>query len=154
MRIAQISAPALVALATAGCAQQHADYYALDSVTHQPVAVVQRYTPAAYAKPRYAKAVQRPATTAPSGRGLFNEFAENRNEPANPQPHHARHAYAPRPAARPADARNRVQPSYAQAQERSYGHPEQAPYPPPNHGAAATYTAVAQSNPFQQARWY
>ena len=100
MRIAQISAPALVALATAGCAQQHADYYALDSVTHQPVAVVQRYTPAAHAKPRY------------------------------------------------------VQPSYAQAQERSYGHPEQAPYPPPNHGAAATYTAVAQSNPFQQARWY
>lgn len=192
MRVAQILTPALLALATAACAHQQANYYALDSTAHQPVPVVRPYAPASYAQPQYAQAAQRQPATAtsgrglfsspqiaeqsyaqanpsqpayqaqttqpqfpPGGRGLFNTFAENQTIPTYPQPAYAQRAYAPQPTARPSYARNGAQPSYAQTQERRYlAYSARAPYQPPSYGSAATYAAVAQSNPFQQARWY
>ena len=228
MRVAQILTLVLVALATAACAHQQANYYALDPVTHQPVA--QRYAPASYTQPQYAQAAQRQPATAtrgrglfsspqiaersyaqanfgqpayraqaaqpqsspsgrglfsspqiaelsygygqtnqsqptyraqaaqpqspPSGRGLFSTLAENRTAPTYPQPAYAQRTYAPQPAARPAYAPNVAQSSYAQTQERRYAAHPAVPYQPPSYGSGATYAAVAQSNPFQQARWY
>jgi hypothetical protein len=180
MRLNQIFLPALIAFATAACARQQASYYVIDPATQQPVQVTQPANPAPYAQPHYAQMgyqqpqqngrgllssaqpqayglAQSPPPAAPqpppSGRGLFNTFAQS--APAYGQqtyamqpvaPAYGQQVYAMQPAA-PAYG----QPAYT-APPAAYGAPP-APsqYRAPAYGAYAT---TAQADPFAQARWY
>jgi len=184
MRVAQILTPALIALATAACARQQASYYAIDPTTQQPVA--QRYTPSppqyaqapaashsrglfsspqlaqrSYAQAGYGQPAYQPPQPQqdPSGRGLFNTFANGRASyppPAYAQAAYPQQAYAPpQPAAQPAyPQRAYAQPSYAQQPQQRYARPPAAQYQQPNYGTGGPYVAARTSNPFAQARWY
>jgi hypothetical protein len=103
-------------------------------------------------QPAYQPSAAQPQQP-PSGRGLFNTFAENRATPLYPQTAYAQQGYAPAPAAQPVY----VPQSYTQrgyAPQHYASRPAPPQYQPPQYGVGGPYIAAAQGNPFAQARWY
>jgi hypothetical protein len=110
------------------------------------------YAPAPYGQQVYLPPVAQPQQP-PSGRGLFNTFAESRATPLYPQTAYAQQGYAPAPAAQPVYApQTYTQPGYAPRGQA--GQPAAPQYRPQQYGTGGPYIAAAQSNPFAQARWY
>jgi len=176
MRVTQILLPALIALATAACAQQQISAYSVDPATHRGILSAPRNAAAPFGQPQYAQAGYQPAAAADSGgRGLFSSaqpVAPSYAQPNRPaaQPQGASHsrglltsfdeptvpsyplsaypqqAYAQPPAAPPAYAPN----GQAQRQTQAYARPQ---YQPQQYPVDGRYAAI-QTNPFTQARWY
>jgi len=173
MRVSQILLPALLALATAACAQQQIGAYTADPATQRGI-LSGRNAAAPYGQPQYAQAGYRPAAATDSGgRGLFSSsqpaaptFAQTNGPaaqpplashnrglltdestvPSYPLSAYPQQAYAQPPAAQPAYAPNGL----AQRQAQAYARPQ---YPPQQYPVDGRY-AAAQTNPFAQARWY
>ena len=176
MRVTQILLPALIALATAACAQQQIGAYTADPATHRGILSGSRNAAAPYGQAQYAQVGYQPAPAADSGgRGLFSSsqpmapsYAQTARPTAQPQgaPHsrglltaidqpavpsyplsaYPQQAYVPPPTAAPAYVPN----SQAQRQAQAYARPQ---YPSQQYPMDGRYAAV-QTNPFAQARWY
>ncbi len=170
MRVTQILLPALLALATAACAQQQIGAYTGDPATHRGILSGPRNAAAPYGQPQYAQAGYQPAAAADSGgRGLFSSsppaapsYAQTNGRaaqppvtshnrglltaideptvPSYPLSAYPQQAYAQPPAAQPAYAPNGL----AQRQAQAYARPQ---YPPQQYPVDGRYAAAQTAIP-------